>query len=525
MKPFLLKHGFLVLLIVNTLLVLLCLAVFDVYYILDDDVIMLWISSGHYLGSPDFHLVFINAIYGWIVSTLYRCVPFIEWYTIFLLAFHVLSFSIIQRCIIKSKWSRFGKIVSAFAVIIAEFYLILSLTFTTTAGMMATASFLLIYERTNKNYVFGVLLFALASLLRFSSAMLVGIIFLSFYPLHVYLMKYSRIQFLWLCMCVVLAVGFKFVDRIMYRMDEKWECYYQINKARGGINDHIQWRRTLEDLPDNVIESDINLFNLFFFRDGQIFDKSTLKKLHKTMNDRTSYKSIPCVLKIKCVPVFFKQYSKYWIALFPIVLLLLFTVREKKWFGLYYLIPVIALPLVTSMISLDYMVKERAFLCAYLPFVVYSFMMSSMFIMRHDRLIGLSMVMCMLPMLNATCLRLDRKESDNPERESLVLFIKENNKRPILLCWPFEGNVMTVSQHYIDYSSNGWTFGMPERIQIERFSDLVDDENLVIVIERERDSLFFSELESSISFHYGIKAKPITLFESENYRIYKLISE
>ena len=53
----------------------------------NDDVMMCMIANGAYSGTPDYHLVYINVLYGMVLAGLYSLTTAIEWYT---LAFAVL---------------------------------------------------------------------------------------------------------------------------------------------------------------------------------------------------------------------------------------------------------------------------------------------------------------------------------------------------------------------------------------------------------------------------------------------------
>lgn len=244
------RHLFGCILLINAFFAFLFFLLYDVTFG-NDDMVLCWIASGKFFGQPDSHLVFINFIYGYAISFLYRILPSIEWYSIMLIALQVVSFSIIQNGIIRIKCGKLGKAFAVIAVFFIEFNLLKSLTFTTTAGILATASFFLICERKKVFYLLGIVCFLVASFVRFSSAMLVGVIFVSFYPLYVYGRKFSKEEFVCLFLCVVLPVGFKFVDSLYYRMDDGWEKYYESNKARFEINDHVDVWRVNSDLPSN----------------------------------------------------------------------------------------------------------------------------------------------------------------------------------------------------------------------------------------------------------------------------------
>ena len=521
------KSVFLKLLLINILVVVVCYTMLGVNYATDDDMIMVWISSGCFLGRPDMHLVFANVIYGFVVAGLYKVIPSVEWYTLCLIGFQVVSFSIVQKRIIGMNRGTIGTTLFLVAILLIELSLLHSLTFTTTAGIMATASFLEIGEKTKNGYAIGMILFLLASMVRFSSAMLVGLVFLSFYPLCFYLNGFSRQQFVCLSFCVVLAIGFKVIDRMVYRLDDGWENYYQTNKARSGINDHVDVWRAKSDLPNSVIESDLDLLFLFGFRDAHVFDNQSLVSIHETMDKLTSYKSIPYIKKVKNVFGFLREYLLYWVSIIPLVSIVLITITGGDKRRLLCGVPIIALLVITSFVAMTYIVKERAFLCAYLPFVLYlSFLVFNPGQSKKEQVwLGVALLLSVMPMIKWHSLRLSGRPSDN-NTEQLVNYIHENDLKPVLLCWPFDENAMKVSSNYFDYLSNGWTFDMPGRLQIDKLSDFVEDKKIVIIGGDENSmNLYFDKLKTSILFHYGLEVAPKMLKTFDNYVIYAIVED
>ena len=98
-KNFLVRKGVVVnyplVLGVWSLIFVLLAWIFSIRFETNDDVVMLMISSGAYSGTPDYHLVFINVIYGLLLKALYTIFPNMEWYTILFALLHIFSFSLI----------------------------------------------------------------------------------------------------------------------------------------------------------------------------------------------------------------------------------------------------------------------------------------------------------------------------------------------------------------------------------------------------------------------------------------------
>ena len=118
--------------------------------------------------------------------------------------------------------------------------------------------------------------------------------------------------------------------------------------------------------------------------------------------------------------------------------------------------------------------------------------------------------------------RITGKAVENKDCANVANYIQENQLLPLCVDWPFDGNVMRTSTSYYEISSNGWTFSMPGKNQLVRFTDLVSEEKLVIVGNKEMD-VFFELLEKSIRFHYGLQVQPIALKKFDDFVIYKLM--
>ncbi len=124
----------------------------------NDDVGMCLIANGSYTATPDCHLIFINAIYGYILKILYS-LPFdLEWYTILFSILHILSISIIAYYILTEvSRSKLVKIVSIIVLFIIEARLIRSFQWTSTAGLTCATGCLMLLKklRMSKMSVWG----------------------------------------------------------------------------------------------------------------------------------------------------------------------------------------------------------------------------------------------------------------------------------------------------------------------------------------------------------------------------------
>lgn len=510
------QHHFICLLFLNFVFVLLVTQSFYWHYESNDDLIMAWIASGKFLGSPDRHLVFINVVYGIVLSWLYKLLPFVEWYTLLLLTFHVLSLTIIAKWLLKQEIMKVIKLAIFVLLYLLEVRMLLSLQFTTTSGLLSTAALVLIIETRKKNLILGILLFVLASMIRFQAAMLVGLVFCMFYPLFVYYFEFSFPQFLALITCVLLSISFSMIDKKNYQSDPEWGYYYEYNKVRGRLNDNPNSWRAFDHLPQNVCKEDYKMLTWYFFPDPSVLDLNTMRILYDTVEKQTGYKSVPYIKKTKNIWYSMKGYVSYFSLLVSICLIFVFAMEDRTGrilcsFGF------VGFLLIFSWISMNMFVKERAFLCAFFAFVVFILSLVERLKYRFSFVL-LSWLMIIIGHFTIR-LFADSKlfyKSEMPDEG--VVILKEINKTPVILGELVTAslNPMKLQEGYMNACASGWTTVMPNKNGIGSYLDLVN-EGIPIVISKEYYSDVVETLQTSLRFHHLIKVDPCVLSETEHY--------
>ena len=143
----------------------------------NDDVMMCMIANGTYSGTPDFHLVYINVLYGAILAGLYSLTTAVEWYTLSFAILHILSMSVLAYCILttpnRAKWER---VLWLLILYVLWARIIIAMQFTTTAGIACVAGCMLLLRESPKARWTGVLFVIVAALVRFFAAGLVGLL-------------------------------------------------------------------------------------------------------------------------------------------------------------------------------------------------------------------------------------------------------------------------------------------------------------------------------------------------------------
>ena len=152
MNRFLNKYGLLlVLLVANAAFFVLVSLILDIRFEENDDVMMCLIANGNYSGNPDCHLVFQNALWGSLLSTLYSWTTSIEWYSLLLSIVQVIALTIIVNiCIQKQKSNRLLLVVALLCMYSIWAVTIQSFQFTTTSALLCIAGCLLLLKSANE---------------------------------------------------------------------------------------------------------------------------------------------------------------------------------------------------------------------------------------------------------------------------------------------------------------------------------------------------------------------------------------
>jgi hypothetical protein len=223
---------FLLILFVNIVFFCLAAYILPIRYSLNDDVAMSLFASGVYTGTPEPRLIFINVIYGLVLTIFYNLFPAIEWYAFFFSVIHITSLSIVVYLFIKSNKARPIKIVSIILLYVLELSNIQQFQFTTTAAIAAFAGILLLFRKKRNYIIFGISLFLTGVLIRFQAAMLVMLLMLPFFICDIFpkwKQNYKRIIYVSICICT--AYIFQIVDSFAYKSDD-WSYYTENNLIR-----------------------------------------------------------------------------------------------------------------------------------------------------------------------------------------------------------------------------------------------------------------------------------------------------
>ncbi len=346
----------------------------------NDDRFLVWNTSGHLMGYPRHHIIWMHFFYAWFESRLYMIQPQIEWRTWIFLLIHLISLTIICYCIVKTDHNRWSKYILLAIAYVWEMYNLTHFQFTTTAGLAATSGMLLIISK--KKYVVGIILFLLGVLIRYHSAMFCGLMTAAIYPLVIARSGFDIKQFIPLVICMIGAFCLNMVDNHSYNKNPRLKEMRDYDILRSTMYDNSNNWRVYDHPPKGLTRQEITgttqplpyvsdsiwEHHEEYQGDYEFIPIEKIEFFLSTVDEYTSYKGVPGFKKIKNIPI---QFHPFWI-LFVIGLLIIIgciiNYDSKK--GKLYLVFIASMFLLAnSLFALNKILNSRAIICGLLPMI------------------------------------------------------------------------------------------------------------------------------------------------------------
>ncbi len=323
----------------------------------NDDVMMAMIANGSYSGTPDFHLVYINVIYGWFLTLLYGLTTAVEWYTVSFAVLHILSMSVVSYCILttanRAWWE---KILWLIALYVLWARIIVDLQFTTTAGLVCLAGCMLLLRESPKARWSGVVMVIIAALIRFFAAGLVGLLMA---PIIVFTYRLRWRKYIAVVVMLTAVVGCRIANQQVYDREPEWKYYRAYNQLRAQLNDNPNaYRLASSRLPEGIDPVDYRLL-LRFIPDGEQIDLQAIRQLSATVGEVPFMQQIGNLQRLK-------KYAVEMTLLAALLVLMILTTGNKEKF-VFLLVYAAFITLLIIHVSLDGFLKNRVFLCMLLP--------------------------------------------------------------------------------------------------------------------------------------------------------------
>jgi hypothetical protein len=212
----------------------------------NDDYLMNAMLDGRYSGSSNFHITYINEVASFVLATIYKIVPTVPAYGIFLLL--ILVISLISPIILQVKQNKNYnlKLIISWSVssIIITNWFALNPTFTSASMMISSLGYFILFIQINNKFskrvfIFVVVLLLLGYLLRvqgFQSSSLIWLplILSSLAYQSLYKKMNYRIFINWFTFFASIA-PIILVTLINSNIDSEWKDFYEFNKKRQSI--------------------------------------------------------------------------------------------------------------------------------------------------------------------------------------------------------------------------------------------------------------------------------------------------
>lgn len=289
---------------INLFFLALCLIFGDLKFGAIDDYFMAARLTGALGTDYNPHLIFVNAIYGYVLLPLYHLFPKIGWYYIgemfaVFLSFTVIGYVLLQRC-----GERWGAVLAALftALFASDFYLVVQ--FTQCASILSAAGMLLfaygvVEKRSTAPFVLGVALMLWGSLMRWQ-AFLMGMPFFCLGMLFIF-KDCWKAKWRVIARLAILFVGAFAMhnwDQKIYQTPEYADFVkFQGPRVTFGDNNNYNQNAVYEDAEELGLSGiDFHMLTEWVLYDTEVFSVDSLTKyasLIPPYRDRTTKENIP----------------------------------------------------------------------------------------------------------------------------------------------------------------------------------------------------------------------------------------
>ncbi len=499
----------------------------------NDDAMMCMIANGKFTSVPNGHLVYINAIYGWVLAKLYGWIPILEWYTLLFCVLHVVSVTGIVCVVLRNKEIQRGmKAVFLIFVYVIWIRIIIDFQFTTTAGLLCFSGCLVLLQPNRKWWLWGACAVFVASLIRFHAAGMVGVICA---PLFFVSFLRDKKLMLWVLVLVIFVLGGWWANGLFYSSPE-WAKYKAYDAARSAIVDAPDNDLDESDLPEGISSEEYKLF----CRSAADPNIMTLEKLlvikTRIQENRKDRQAIPNLtqLKVYRIPIVLLCVGFLFLIVTCIIERRVLSNRYSYLFPLFGLVIIV---LLLFYLGITAVLKNRAFLCILFPIIYQMVFYCSFLDGSQVRKLSCYVIAGVVMGITIKYAVQDFKVNQS-DRKNYEMFLTDQK---LLVDNTTDGQTRVVYPYefYLDYISPFRIKDLSFRMGFGWFSNIPFDQNKMISSYLDfvdTDVLWFANIENSkvpvpvrvansIEKNYGIKVEAEKVDYNEKYALYKFVSK
>ena len=305
----------------------------------NDDLTIVEMVSGAW-NIQDAHVVYQNYLLGKLYVLLYSLTKCVPWYGLIQYFFLWLAFSAIVYVIMKRLPKELGITLSILVLCFFGYECYIEMQYTKTAGVLAIAGILLIFQectaeiRSKKLLISGIVLSCIGSMYRFEQfeacvALMSGLgIFRILKGRKKDIFKQVGKPLFWVIVMLVISFGLKGMDTYIYQSDPQWKQYTEYNELRTELLDYDfpDYEENEEEYTElGITEDAYKLWSHWNFGDPDLFNIETMKKLVSL----TSQKALDGELIDNFLNKFPKRYFQTPV-FYCVLLILLLGILERK---------------------------------------------------------------------------------------------------------------------------------------------------------------------------------------------------
>lgn len=305
----------------------------------NDDLTIVEMVSGAW-NMQDAHVVYQNYLLGKLYVLLYSLIKCVPWYGLIQYFFLWLAFSAIVYVIMKRLPKELGITLSILVLCFFGYECYIEMQYTKTAGVLAIAGILLIFQecsaeiRSKKLLVSGIILSCVGSMYRFEQfvacvALMSGLGICQILKNRKKdVFKRVRSPLLWTLVMLVISLGLKGMDTYIYQSDPQWKQYTEYNELRTELLDYDfpDYEENEEEYTElGITEDAYKLWSHWNFGDPDLFNIETMKKLVNLTSSK--------ILNRELIENFLDKFPKKYFqtpVFYCVLLILLLGILERK---------------------------------------------------------------------------------------------------------------------------------------------------------------------------------------------------
>lgn len=242
----------------------------------NDDVIMMWLVSGAYTGTPEPYAVFIHPVLSWVYSEIYTKFPSIYWYEGLWFFIIYLSFALLIYRISKTKTFHLSRNLLVLFILLITIHFGIFPQFTLVAGLAAFSALVILTQKeTDWSRGLAFFLLAFGIMIRWEAAglILLGYFFFSFLSEENnwslgFLRKLAPIVILF-----TVIIGSKYI----FEENSSYSDFLRFNRLRAAVIDHPIFHEEVEQ-KQVPIGSELFFFSRWYFEDSGITEDDLRQK-------------------------------------------------------------------------------------------------------------------------------------------------------------------------------------------------------------------------------------------------------